>query len=63
MPPASGVAAAQDGGKGWLDADVVYVTKAEANKLGSDTPLPDRLGSEKSIDLEAGGDPASHASQ
>jgi S1-C subfamily serine protease len=36
-------AAAQEG-KGWLGADVVDVTKAEADKLGWDTPHGAKLG-------------------
>jgi hypothetical protein len=38
-----GVASAQDG-KGWLGADVIDVTKAEANKLGWEVPHGAKVG-------------------
>jgi WD40 repeat protein len=51
---AGGVAAAQDG-KGWLGADVLDVTKAEADKLGWDSPHGAKLG------VVASGSPADKA--
>jgi S1-C subfamily serine protease len=50
----SGTASAQ-GGKGWLGADVQDVTKAEADKLGWDSPHGAKLG------LVASGSPAEQA--
>src|SRR5215470_11162585 len=50
----SGTTSAQEG-KGWLGADVLDVTKAEADRLGWDTPHGAKLG------VVASGSPADQA--